>query len=68
MQLLERLRMLDHDLGRERPGLHVSALLELEQVAAVAQHRPNGQALQDALGHAPSVRFRDAPQGPRRRT
>ena len=39
VQLRERIRVFDHHLGCERSRLHVPALLELEQVPAVAEHR-----------------------------
>ena len=51
VQLRQGLRMLDHHLRRERTRLHVAALLQLEQVAAVAQHRTFGQPFQDPLRH-----------------
>ena len=51
MQLLQRLGVLDHHLGRERARLHVAALLQLQQIAAVAQHGSVGDAFQDAVGH-----------------
>ena len=47
MELGERLGVLDHHLRCERARLHVPALLELEQVAAVPQHRPLREAFQD---------------------
>ena len=54
MQLRERIGMLDDDLGRERSGLHVPALLELEQIAAVAEHRPLSKTFEDPLRHVAS--------------
>jgi hypothetical protein len=60
VELRERLGMLDHDLGRERAGLDVAPLLELEQVAAVAEDAPLREPLEDPLGHrrTPDVRVR----------
>ena len=65
VQLLQRVGVLDHDLGRERPRLHVPALLQLQQVAAVAQHGALGEPFQDALRHvdAPSLREMSFGQG-----
>jgi hypothetical protein len=51
MELGQRLRVLDGDLGCERSGLDVAPLLQLQQVPAVAKHRPFGQALQNPLRH-----------------
>jgi hypothetical protein len=51
VELPEGLRVLDHDLGRERPGLHVPSFLELEQIAAVAEHRTVRESLQQTLRH-----------------
>ena len=54
MQLRQRVGMLDHDLGRERPRLDVAPLLELQQVAPVAEDGTLGQPLHDPLRHATS--------------
>ena len=51
MELRQRVGVLDHDLGGERARLDVAALLELEQVAAVAEDRPVGQPVEDASRH-----------------
>src|SRR5581483_2323290 len=62
VELRERVRMLDRHLGRERSGLHVSALLELEQVATVAQNRTLREALEDSrMRHRSSL---PRPAGP----
>ena len=52
MELHEGFRVLDDHLGRERTGLDVAALLQLQQVPAVAEDRAFGEALQDPLRHA----------------
>ena len=51
MQLCERVRVLDHDFRRERPGLHVAPLLQLQQVTTVTEHRPLSQPLEDPFHH-----------------
>ena len=51
MELADRGRMADDDLRGERAGDDPTALLELDNVAAVAEHGPVGQALQDAVCH-----------------
>jgi hypothetical protein len=51
MELRQRFRVLDGHLGCERSGLDVAPLLQLQEVAAVAEHRPFGQALQDPPRH-----------------
>src|SRR5688500_13471841 len=44
--------MLAGHLPRERTGLDVAALLELQQVSTVAEDRTIGETLQDPLRHA----------------
>ena len=51
VELREGVRMLDHHLGRERARLDVAALLELEQVAAVAEDGAIGESFEDASWH-----------------
>ena len=60
MELRERVGVLDHDLGCERAGLDVAALLHLQEIAPVAEHRAFGQPFQDPLRHRgfPSVSVR----------
>jgi hypothetical protein len=52
MELRESVRMLDDHFRREGTRLDVATLLELQQVAAVAQDRSFGETLQDPLRHA----------------
>ena len=61
VQLLHGLGTPQHHLGRERPRPYPAPLLQLEQVAAVAQHDPLTQSLENALlgqVQPPSVRHR----------
>src|SRR5438445_12069702 len=64
MEFRHRGGMLEDDLRRERTRLYVSALLQFEEVAAVAQHDTLREPLEDArtprcgtmrsfLGHRP---------------
>jgi hypothetical protein len=51
VELADRGRMADGYLRGERVGDHPAALLKFHDVAAVAQHWPVRQPLQDALCH-----------------
>ena len=57
VELLQGVRVLDHHLGRERSRLHVSALLQLQQVAAIAKHGAVREPFQDALRHIDAPSF-----------
>jgi hypothetical protein len=38
VELCNRLRVIKHNLGHERAGLHIAASLELEQISLCADH------------------------------
>ena len=66
MELGERVGVGQADLRRERPGADVAALLQLEQVAAVAQHRarpPGAPGCPSSRALLPSVVPRDSVPG-----
>ena len=48
VELVDDLRMLEHDLRHEGAGLQIAAPLELEQIAFGADHRPLVEALNEA--------------------
>jgi hypothetical protein len=52
MDLRDDLRMVEHGFRHERAGLHVTAPLELEQVALGADHGPLGQTLEESPARA----------------
>ena len=49
VELLQRLRPGQRDLGRERAGAHPAALLELEQISPVAQDGTFGEPFEESL-------------------
>src|SRR4029453_16579488 len=47
VEVAQRLRPRQRNLGRERARAHPAALLQLQQIAAVAQDRALGESFQD---------------------
>jgi hypothetical protein len=52
MELRDEIRVLQDNLGHVGPGLQVPAPLELEEVSLGANHRPNGEPIEQT----PAVR------------